>query len=245
MSEESIQQVRKNSRAAQSVQALEKNASFFADNNWYKSNQNRLETYRLIAESARHEVQGSKRLLDIGNGGVFVFPTEQIPHVEAIDVFVEESFATRYPTVKWREMNVLELADESRFDTVIAINCLHHVIGSSVSQCYENLNRIFEVVARAVEPGGKVVFIESTVPGWFLWFYKLLFPILLKLWPLQHPPTFQYHFREIQNAAKRAGLMQAELALIPKVSNIMTLGIEVPGWASPILIGKFVFRKPR
>jgi len=35
-----------------------------------------------------------------------------------------------------------------------------------------------------------------------------------------------------------------ELALIPKVSNIMTLGIEVPGWMSPILIGKFVFQKP-
>jgi len=245
MKRDSAQPARKDSKVTQNVQALEKNASFFADNEWYKSTQSRLETYRLIANSARHEVQGSKRLLDIGNGGVFIFPIEQIPHVEAIDVFVEESFAVRYPTVEWREMNVLELRDDSRFDTIIAINCLHHVIGNSVSQFYENLNQIFKVVARAVEPGGKVVFIESTVPGWFLWFYKLLFPILLKFWPLQHPPTFQYHFREIQAAAKRAGLMQAELALIPKVSNIMTLGIEVPGWASPILIGKFVFRKPR
>jgi SAM-dependent methyltransferase len=244
MNQDSAKKVTKNSDATQNVQALKQNAFYFADNDWYKSTQNRLETYRLIAESASHEVQGSKRLLDIGNGGVFIFPIEQIPHVEAIDVFVEKSFTARYPTVKWREMNVLELKDESRFDTVVAINCLHHVIGNSVSQCYENLNRIFKVVARAVEPGGKVVLIESTVPIWFLGFYKLVFPILLKLWPLQHPPTFQYHFREIQNAAKRAGLTQAELALIPKVSNIMTLGIEVAGWMSPILIGKFVFRKP-
>jgi SAM-dependent methyltransferase len=245
MNQDSAQPLRNISEAAQNAQALEKNASFFADNEWYKKTQNRLETYRLIAESACHEVQGSKRLLDIGNGGVFIFPIEEIPEVEAIDVFVEDSFTSRYPSVKWREINVLELADENRFDTVIAVNCLHHVVGNSVVQCYDNLNRIFEVIARAVEPGGKVVLIESTVPGWFLWFYKPLFPILLKLWPLQHPPTFQYHFREIQSAAKRAGLTQAELAMIPKVSNIMTLGFEVPGWISPIRIGKFVFRKPR
>jgi SAM-dependent methyltransferase len=244
MDQDSDQKVQNSSGAAQNVQALQKNASFFADNDWYKVTQNRLETYRLIAESAYHEVQGSKRLLDIGNGGVFIFPIEQIPQVEAVDVFVEESFTSRYPKVKWREMNVLELADENRFDTVVAINCLHHVIGNSVAQCYENLNRIFKVIARAVEPGGKVVLIESTVPAWFLGFYKLLFPLVLKLWPLQHPPTFQYHFREIQKAAQQAGLAQVELALIPKVGNIMTLGIEVPGWMSPILIGKFVFRKP-
>jgi SAM-dependent methyltransferase len=230
---------------AQNLQSLEKNASFFAGNEWYKSNQDRLETYRLIAESASHEVEGAEHLLDIGNGGVFIFPIDRIPHVEAIDVFAEESFSARYPAVKWRAMNVLDLEDESRFDIVIAINCLHHVIGNSVAQCYQNLNRIFEAVAKAVKPGGKVVLIESTVPAWFLWIYKPIFMILLKLWPLKHPPTFQYHFREIQSAAKRAGLQQVELALIPKVSNIMTLGLEVPGWMSPIRIGKFVFRKPR
>jgi SAM-dependent methyltransferase len=231
--------------AAQNEQALEKNASFFADNEWYKSNQERLETYRLIAQSASHEVEGAEHLLDIGNGGVFIFPIDRIPHVEAIDVFVEESFSARYPGVKWRAMNVLDLADQSQFDTVIAINCLHHVIGNSVAECYKNLNRIFEVVARATRPGGKVVLIESTVPAWFLRIYKALFAILLKLWPLKHPPTFQYHFREIQGAAKRAGLEQTELAFIPKVSNIMTLGVEIPGWLSPIRIGKFVFRKPQ
>jgi SAM-dependent methyltransferase len=235
----------RNGKVGQNAEALEKNASFFADNDWYKSTQNRLETYRLIAESAAHEVKGSERLLDVGNGGVFIFPIEHIPQVEAIDLFVEDSFTTRYPGVKWRAMNVLELTDESRFDTIIAINCLHHVVGSSVGQCYENLNRILDVMARAAEPGGKVVLIESTVPAWFLWLYKPLFPILLKLWPLRHPPTFQYHFRDVQKAARQAGLIQAEFAIIPKLSNIMTLGIEVPGWVSPIRVGKFVFQKPR
>jgi 2-polyprenyl-3-methyl-5-hydroxy-6-metoxy-1,4-benzoquinol methylase len=143
--------------AGQNKEALEKNAAFFAENEWYKSNQNRLETYRLIAEAATHEVESAERLLDIGNGGVFIFPIDHIPHVEAIDVFVEESFAQRYPKVQWRAMNILDLNDRDRFDTVIAINCLHHVVGNNVEQCYDNLSRILSPIRM-----GKFVYRKSS-----------------------------------------------------------------------------------
>jgi SAM-dependent methyltransferase len=235
----------KQSEAGQNEQSLRKNAAFFAENEWYKSNQDRLEIYRLIADSASHEVESSQRLLDIGNGGVFIFPIEHIPHVEAIDVFVEESFSQRYPKVEWRAMNVLDLRDQEKFDTIIAINCLHHVVGSDVNQCYQNLNRILSAVFRALEKGGKLVLLESTVPGWFLRIYKPLYPALLKVWPLKHPPTFQYDYREIDSAALATGFERVEIAWIPKVGNIMTLGFEVPGWMSPIRVGKFVYRKPK
>jgi SAM-dependent methyltransferase len=228
----------------QNKEALRKNATFFAENEWYKSNQNRLETYRLIAEAATHEVETAERLLDIGNGGVFIFPIDHIGHVEAIDVFIEASFAQRYPKVQWRAMNILDLNDRDRFDTVIAINCLHHVVGNNVAQCYHNLSRILATIFQALETGGKLILLESTVPAWFLAIYKPLYPLLLKIWPLKHPPTFQYHFREIQQAALQAGFERVELAWIPKIGNIMTLGFEVPGWLSPIRIGKFVYRKP-
>jgi SAM-dependent methyltransferase len=235
---------RKRSEAGQNEEALRKNAAFFAENEWYKSNQGRLEIYRLIADSARHEVETAQRLLDIGNGGIFIFPIDHIPHVEAIDVFVEESFSRRYPKVEWRAMNVLDLQDQERFDTIVAINCLHHVVGSDVGRCYENLTRIISAVFRALEKGGKLVLLESTVPAWFLGVYKVIYPFLLELWPLKHPPTFQYNYRDIQSAALRAGFQRVELAWIPKIGNIMTLGFEVPGWISPIRVGKFVYRKP-
>jgi SAM-dependent methyltransferase len=230
--------------AAQNEEALRKNASFFAGNAWYKSNQNRLETYRLIADSASHEVETARSLLDIGNGGVFIFPIDHIPHVEAIDVFIEESFAQRYPTVEWRAMSILDLEDQDRFDRIIAINCLHHVVGSDVGQCYRNLNRILSIAFRALQKGGKLILIESTVPAFFLKIYKAIYPLLLNVWPLKHPPTFQYNFRDIHLAALEAGFERVEMAWIPKIGNIMTLGFEVPGWLSPIRIGKFVYRKP-
>jgi SAM-dependent methyltransferase len=232
------------SEVGQNEEALRKNAAFFAENDWYKSNQNRLETYRLIAESASHEVESAKALLDVGNGGVFIFPIDHIPHVEAIDLFVEESFSQRYPKVRWRAINVLDFNDEDRFDTIIAINCLHHVVGSDVAQCYRNLALTFSVMFRALQGGGKLVLLESTVPAWFLRIYKPLYPVLLKIWPWTHPPTFQYHFRDIQATALKTGFERVEMAWIPKMGNIMTLGFEVPGWLSPIRIGKFVYRKP-
>ena len=229
----------------QNREALQKNAEFFAENNWYKSNQNRLEIYRLIAEAAAHEVETAEHLLDIGNGGVFIFPIDHIPHVEAIDVFVEESFAQRYPKVQWRAMNILDLKDRERFDTIIAINCLHHVVGSDVGQCYDNLARILTVVFEALQPGGKLVLLESTVPAWFSAIYKPIYPLLLKIWPLRHPPTFQYYFREIHQSARQTGFERVEMTWIPKIGNIMTLGFEVPSWVSPIRMGKFVYRKPQ
>ena len=235
----------KKSEAGQCNATIRKNVDFFAENDWYRSNQGRLATYRLIAESAAHEVKKANRILDIGNGGIFAFPIDHISRVEAIDLFVDKTFSIRHPDVHWRKMSVLDLKDEDEYDTIIAINCLHHVIGRNVAQCYENLTRIFEVTFRALQQGGKLVVIESTVCGWFLKMYKPIFPVLLKLWPLSHPPTFQYHYREIERAADSAGFRPGKTTWIPKTGNIMTLGAELPARLMPIRVGKFVYMKPR
>jgi SAM-dependent methyltransferase len=221
-----------------------KNQAFFADNDWYKTTQQHLELYRAIAASATHETAQARRLLDIGNGGVFIFPIAHIPEVEAIDIFVEDSFAERYPGVTWRQMSALDMQFERPFDTVIAINTLHHVIDSSVAGTYANLNRVLSGVAANLEPHGRFVLIESTVPRWFLAPYKRLFPLLVHFWPLTHPPTFQFHWRDIARAAEAQGLRLREFCFIPKTSDVMTLGYQVKSWMTPIQVGKFVFEKP-
>jgi SAM-dependent methyltransferase len=232
-------------RAKQSESAAQKNAEFFADNQWYKNTQNRLELYRLMACSAAHETEQSRRLLDIGNGGIFIYPIDHMQSVEAVDIFVEASFRERYPHVRWRQLSILELDYENEFDTVVVINCLHHVVGKTVRDCYANLSSSLTGTYRALQPGGKLVLLESTVPSWFLRPYKIIFPLLVRVWPLKHPLTFQFHFREIRDAAHSVGFHEVEFSWIPKISNLMTLGFEVPGWVSPVHVGKFVFRKPR
>jgi cyclopropane fatty-acyl-phospholipid synthase-like methyltransferase len=229
------------SEARQSSAALLKNVEFFADNLDYKAAQKRLEHYRLIAHSASHETNHSQALLDIGNGGLFEYPIDHIPRVVAIDVFVEKDFAVRYPRVEWRQMSALEMEFAERFDTVIAINALHHIIGTSVKATYGNLAEFMKRAKACLDTEGKLVVIESTMPRWFVRVYSLLFPMALKLWPLSHPPTFQFYFRDIMTAAAQAGLHLREFTWIPKTSDVLFLGWQIKRWMVPTRIGKFVF----
>ncbi len=229
--------------SAQNIKSVAKNQDFFADNDWYKNLQGELELYQFIAKSAAHETANARRLLDIGNGGVFIFPIAHIPEVEAIDIFVEEDFKMRYPTVKWSQMSALDMRFDEPFDTAIAINTLHHVIGDTVKATYANLDKIMSEVSRNLEPNGRFVLLESTVPAWFIAPYKLVFALLVRFWPLKHPPTFQFYFRDILGAAERAGLVLEEFCWIPKTSDFMSMGFRLKPWMSPIQMGKFIFVK--
>ena len=227
--------------AGQHTTAREKNAAFFADNDAYKSAQKRLETYRYIALAASHETEDSKTLLDIGNGGVFEYPIDHIRRVVAIDVFVERDFAERYPRVEWHQVSALDMNFLERFDTVIAVNTLHHIVGSSVRATYANLAEFMKRTTGCLCDDGRLVLIESTMPRWFVRLYSFLFPLVLALWPLSHPPTFQFHYRDIVKAADQAGLSLREFTWIPKTSDVLFLGWQIKGWIVPIRIGKFVF----
>lgn len=226
---------------SQNARALEQNQRYFSDNDWYKRLQGELELYRFISLSAAQETRDSRRLLDVGNGGIFVYPIDHIPEVHAIDLFVEAEFEARYPAVKWTQMSALDIRFEKPFDTVVAINTLHHIVGSSVAETYSNLTVVMEQVSRNLAEGGKFVLLESTVPRWFLEPYKLAFSLLLRTWPLKHPPTFQFHFRDVLRAGEAAGLSLREFCWIPKTSDLLTLGFRVKPWMSPIQMGKFVF----
>jgi len=222
-----------------------KNKNFFSENNTYKSIQGDLATYKLISLTAKRETEKSKRLLDIGNGGVFIYPISHIPDVHACDIFVEKDFEQRYPNVQWHCMSALKLKFEKTFDSIIAINLIHHVNGDSVSECYKNLNSIMAEVVKSLDSEGKFICLESTMPSWFLGPYKIFYKILIKIWPLQHPPTFQFHYSEILEAANKAGLRLSEFCWIPKISDVLLLGFRVKPWLSPIKMGKFIFLKSK
>lgn len=233
------------SSSQQTKLAAEKNRDFFAENDDYKSIQGELEHYRFIALSASDAVRGARRLLDIGNGGVFIYNIEGIPRIVAIDIFVEPSFSQRYPGVIWREMSALDLAFDREFDTLIEINTLHHIVGANVQANYANLASFFSGAYRSLEPGGTLVLIESTVPKWFLTPYKWIFPLFTRFWPFKHPPTFQFNYRDLLKAGADSGFDLREFCWVPKTSDVLAFGVRVKSWMSPIQTAKMVFVKPR
>jgi len=228
-------------RPEQQSTAATLNSEFFVDNEFYRASQKNLEIYRLIALAAAHETAESLALLDVGNGGFFEYPIAHISDLCAIDLFIDPSFGPRYPRVEWHQLSALEMTFDKRFDTVIAINTLHHIVGRSVEQTYLNLCEFMQRARVALQPGGKLVVIESTMPRWFVASYGLIFPLLLKLWPLSHPPTFQFHYRDILTAGQDARLTLREFTWIPKTSDFILLGVQVKRWMAPVRVGKFVF----
>ena len=142
-------------------------------------------------------------------------------------------------------MSALDMQFEERFDTVIAINAVHHIIGASAKATYGNLAEFMRRAASCMDSDGKLVVIESTMPRWFVRLYSPLFPMVLRLWPLSHPPTFQFHFRDILFAASQAGLHLREFTWIPKTSDVLFLGWQLKWWMVPTRIGKFVFARTR
>ena len=236
--------VNESAKPEQESTAATLNAEFFVENDFYRVSQKNLEIYRLIGLAAAHETANSVALLDVGNGGFFEYPIGHIPDVTAIDLFVDPSFGPRYPRVEWHQLSVLEMTFDKRFDTVIAINTLHHLVGRSVEQTYVNLREFVRRARAALRPGGKLVVIESTMPRWFVALYGPIFPLVLKLWPLSHPPTFQFHYRDILTTAEDAGMTLREFTWIPKTSDFILLGVQVKRWMAPIRVGKFVFVRP-
>src|SRR5262249_35546335 len=124
-----------------------------------------------------------------------------------------------------------------------AINTLHHIVGSTVAATYRNLRDVMQRVEACLDANGKFVVIESTMPRWFVRVYSWLFVPLLAVWPLSHPPTFQFDFRDIIDAAERAGLELREVAFIPNTSDFIFLGWKVKRWMAPIRVAKFVFAR--
>jgi SAM-dependent methyltransferase len=223
--------------------AVKKNQEFFANNDEYKSVQSELEHYKLLALTATEAVRNAVHLLDIGNGGIFVYPVAPFKRVVAVDIFVEPDFSQRYPSVEWVEASALNLPFKEEFDTAIEINTLHHIVGGTVRENYQNLQLFFEQAHKVLIPGGRLVLIESTVPKWFLIPYNIVFPLFTHIWPLKHPPTYQFHFRDLETAAYRNGFKLQEFSWIPKCGPILAFGKKVPGWLSPAQVAKFIFTK--
>jgi len=231
------------SNPEQTQLAAKKNRDFFADNDHYKDIQSELEHYKFIALSARNGIAGAGNLLDIGNGGVFIYKIDDVPSVTAIDIFVEESFSKRYPSVKWMEMSALKMPFVGEFDTAIEINTLHHIIGRTVRQNYDNLSQFFREVHRALKPNGRLVLLESTVSKWFLCIYNLIFPLFSRFWPFKHPPTYQFHYRDLLKAATASGFELCEFCWVPKTSDVLAFGIRLRPWMVPAKTAKMIFIK--
>jgi ubiquinone/menaquinone biosynthesis C-methylase UbiE len=244
------QMARKSSKAAQTEVSKRKNSSFFLDHiGSYSNDVGQLDTYANIRRSIEEAIRGTDLLLDIGNGGVFDYETTLAGRIVALDLFLDSLPETyRCPrNVLLRAGSALDIPEQDEsFDTVLMVMLLHHLIGNTVRESIMNVRRAFVEAYRVLQPGGKLVIIESCIPGWFFGFERIVFSLAAPLInaALHHPATLQYTPSLIQE------LLTDETRQLPEVRKILLgrwvlqFGAKVPSALSPVTPYRFIVHKP-
>jgi SAM-dependent methyltransferase len=187
----------------QDAASAERNAEFFARDK-HGRDVAALDTYRLIREAINREVAGARRLLDVGNGGVFEYDTGLVNEIVAVDLFLDQLPPSHFPAnVTPRKGDALDLDEpDGAYDVVLEALLYHHLVGSSPGESITNTRRAIAEAARVMEPGGRLVVAESCVPRWFYGFERAMFRPLgaLARTPLLggHPAVLQFPFDLLQ-----------------------------------------------
>jgi SAM-dependent methyltransferase len=181
------------------VDAATRNAEFFARDK-HGHDVAALDTYARIREAIEREVAGSRRMLDVGNGGVFEYDTGLVERIVAVDLFLDQLPDSHFPpnvTALRGDALALDQPDDS-FDTVLEALLYHHLVGKRAEDLVANVRRAIAEAARVLEPGGRLIVAESCVPEWFYHVERVLFRALglVARTPLLggHPATMQLSF---------------------------------------------------
>lgn len=227
---------------------IAKNIAFFRENYpIYNHNIQNLDTYITIRHAVNEALQGINQLLDIGNGGVFDYDTTIVKSIVALDLsFNDIPLSFSCPdNVILKAGSALEIHEpDQSFDGVLIVMLLHHLVGKTVKASLANTRRAVREALRVLQPGGKLVILESCVPPWFYGFERTVFPLASAVINrvLAHPVTLQYPASLIANIIEEynpgVGVMR-----IPKGRWILQFGFKFPAALTPASPYRFVVHK--
>lgn len=226
--------------------AAEKNKAFFASNDRYAADVAEMATYANIRRAIDLAITGKRRLLDVGNGGVFDYDTNLVGSVVGVDLFLDESAPLDLPAnVQLRQGDALSLDEEdASYDAVMHVFVLHHLVSHDVRGTIENVRRAIAESQRVLVPGEELLIVESCVSDRAFAVEKRLFAALRLIAGtslFKHPPTLQLPPTMIETLLREQfGHVQAER--IPVGRLILQFGHRWPTLLTPARPYLFIAR---
>ena len=222
----------------QASESIERNRQFFS-RDIYGDYANRLDSHKSIRATLTGILAGTKRLLDVGNGGVFEYDPAVASEVVAVDLFLDEADSVRYPAnVTIRRGDALALREEpGSFDAVLEAFLYHHLTGRRARDSVANVRRAISEATRMLAPGGRLVVAESCIPAALYPLERLMYaPLrLLERTPLLggHPATLQLPFGVLRSlVAEQLEIERAEE--IPLGRWVTQFGRRFPTVLTPV-----------
>jgi len=187
-----------------------------------------------------------KDVLDIGNGGVFAYDTEQAASVTAVDISPAMLDRIEDPAVRKVVADARDLVginDESVGVVVFSFS-LHHITGDTVAESVGSLRNALASAARALRPGGTLFVAEPVVRSAVMWaIERACFPLVR--WLLARrgvSPVVFYERRLLSSAmaeALGAPVDTLRITRLPLEGSTDPLGgtlpglIRIPAWLHP------------
>ena len=233
-------------RHEQEPASVLKNARFFRANQSRARQLSSLETYRQIRRAIDGHIAGARRLLDVGNGGVFHYDTSLAQQIVGVDLFVGRPPAGPDAHISLRQGDALALPEpDAGYDVVLVSSVFHHLVGGDADATIANVRQAVSEAYRVLEPGGRFVVMESCVSARFFALERRLFGSLRRLarTPLmRHPATLQFPPEVIADViATRFG--DTAITPIPVGHWIVQFGRRWPTLLTPARPYLFTARK--
>jgi ubiquinone/menaquinone biosynthesis C-methylase UbiE len=182
-------------------------------------------------------------VIDVGNGGFFTYDVKKVKKLIAIDVaFKDISRLKKFPNVKYicDDARYLKSIKTASVDVIVFQFVLHHITGKSARETIDDVRKVMKTAKRVLKPGGRVVVIETIVPGFAEFFERVLYRVNNFILGVLHKPMiFLFSRKTMIKIMNRCGFKNRRLKKIlyeDKIDILCGLKpnlIVVPSYLAP------------